>query len=115
MPQSPDPPVQHRLRLVRRRIVAGVLATFVAAWLAVAALGKGGSTSTAATSGSSATGTSSQSDDGASSPQNGDDSGTDGSSSAQGDDGSSGGFDTGPRQSQGQSSNQGGPVTTGQS
>jgi hypothetical protein len=106
MPQSPDPPVQQRLRLVRRRIAAGVLATFVAAWLAVAALGKGGSSSTAATSGSSATGTSSQSDDGASSPQSGDDSGTDGSS---------GGFDSGPSQSQGQSSDQGGPVTTGQS
>jgi hypothetical protein len=115
MPQSPDPPVQQRLRLVRRRIAAGVLATFVAAWLAVAALGKGGSTSTATTSGSSATGTSSQSDDGASSPQSGDDSGTDGSSSAQGDDGSSGGFDTGPSQSQDQSADQGGPVTTGQS
>jgi hypothetical protein len=106
MPQSPDPPVQQRLRLVRRRIAAGVLATFVAAWLAVAALGKGGSTSTATTSGSSATGTSSQSDDGASAPQSGDDSGTDGSS---------GGFDSGPSQSQGQSSDQGGPVTTGQS
>jgi hypothetical protein len=106
MPQSPDSPVQQRLRLVRRRIAAGVLATFVAAWLAVAALGKGGSSSTAATSGSPATGTSSQSDDGASSPQSGDDSGTDGSS---------GGFDTGQSQSQGQSADQGGPVTTGQS
>jgi hypothetical protein len=124
MPQSPDPPVQQRLRLVRRRIAAGVLATFVAAWLAVAALGKGGSTSTATTSGSSATGTSSQSDDGASSPQSGDGSetdgsssvqGDDGSSSVQGDDGSSGGFDTGPSQSQDQSADQGGPVTTGQS
>src|SRR5512133_1729873 len=127
MPHSPDPPVQQRLRLVRRRIVAAVLATFVAAWLAVAALGKGGSTSTAATSGAPATGSSSQSDDGAISPQSGDDSGTDelgppqsgedpsgdGSGSAQGDDGSSGGFDTGP--SQGQSPDQGGPVTTGQS
>ena len=51
MPQpSPEPPVARRLRLVRRRIAAATLATFVAAWLAVAALGKGGSTSTAATS-----------------------------------------------------------------
>ena len=120
MPQSNDPPVQQRLRLMRRRIAAGVLATFVAAWLAVAALGKGGSSSTAATSGSSGTGTSSQSDDGAISPQSGNDAGDDGATSPQSDDDagaddSSGGFDSGPTQSQGQSSDQGGPVTTGQS
>jgi hypothetical protein len=106
MPQPPDAPIQQRLRLVRRRIAAGVLATFVAAWLAVAALGKGGSSSTAATSGSSAVGNSSHSADGASSPPSDDGSG---------DDSSGGGFDSGPSQSQGQSSNQGGPVTTGQS
>ena len=88
MPQSCEPPVKQRLRLVRRRITAAVLATFVAAWLAVAALGKGGASSTAPTSGSPATGTSSQSDDG---------------SSSSADSGSS------------QSSGQGGPVTTGQS
>ena len=64
MPQSPESPVKQRVRLVRRRITAAVLATFIAAWLAVAALGKGGATSTAATSGAPGTGTSSQSDDG---------------------------------------------------
>lgn len=124
MPQPPDAPIQQRLRLVRRRIAAGVLATFVAAWLAVAALGKAGSSSTAATSGSSAAGSSSQSDDGASSPQSDDGASSlpsdDGASSPQSDDGSGddssgGGFDSGPSQSQGQSSNRGGPVTTGQS
>ena len=65
MPQSTEPPpVGQRLRLVRRRITAATLATFVAAWLAVAALGKGGSTSTAPTSPSPTTGTSSQNDGG---------------------------------------------------
>ena len=64
MPQSPEPPVKQRVRLVRRRITAAVLATFIAAWLAVAALGKGGATSSAATSGATGTGTSSQSDEG---------------------------------------------------
>ena len=45
----PHSPVNERLRIVRRRITAAVLATFVAAWLAVAALGKGGATSTTTT------------------------------------------------------------------
>lgn len=115
MPQPPDAPIQQRLRLVRRRIAAGVLATFVAAWLAVAALGKAGSSSTAATSGSSAAGSSSQSDDGASSPQSEGGASSPRSDDGSGDDSSGGGFDSGPSQSQGQSSNRGGPVTTGQS
>jgi hypothetical protein len=103
MPQPPEPPVKRRLRLVRRRITAAVLATFVAAWLAVAALGKGGASSPAVTSGSPATGTATQSDDGA---------GGDGFGSTQSDGGPSGGADAGSSQSSGQ---QGGPVTTGQS
>jgi hypothetical protein len=62
MPQPPDAPIKQRLRIVRRRITAAVLATFVAAWLAVAALGKGGTASTTAAT-TTSTGASSQSDD----------------------------------------------------
>ena len=77
MPQPPDAPIDQRLRTVRRRITAGVLATFVAAWLAVAAVGKGGESSTTAAT-TTSSGTSSQGDDGSSaaSPQGGDDSGS---------------------------------------
>ena len=65
MQQPPDSPVNQRVRTVRRRITAAVLATFVTAWLAVAALGKGGATSTTSTtSAAPSTGTSSQRDDG---------------------------------------------------
>src|SRR6476620_6899772 len=72
MPQpSPESPVARRLRLVRRRIAAGALATFVAAWLAVAALGKGGSTSSTVTNPAPTTGTPSQSDDGTGAPSGG--------------------------------------------
>jgi hypothetical protein len=46
--QRPTSPTSQRLRTLRRRVAAGALATFVAAWLAVAALGKGGSSSAAA-------------------------------------------------------------------
>ena len=86
MQQPPESPVKSRLRVVRRRITAAVLATFVAAWLAVAAFGKGGATSTTSTtSADPSTGTSSQSDDGAGyGPAAGDDDwGGDGSDSAQ--------------------------------
>ena len=64
--QRSTSPNSLRLRTLRRRVAAGVLATFVAAWLAVAALGKGGSSTAAATSKtpSGSTGTQSQSDDG---------------------------------------------------
>ena len=64
--QRPTSPNSQRLRTLRRRVAAGVLATFVAAWLAVAALGKGGSSTAAETSTtpSGSTGTQSQSDDG---------------------------------------------------
>ena len=124
MPQPPEPPVKHRLRLVRRRIMAAVLATFVAAWLAVAALGKGGASSTAAASGSPATGASTQSDEGAGPAQNseggqddgfgpsqsGEDPDADGFGAPQSDGGPS--ADSGSNQSGGR---QGGPVTTGQS
>ena len=77
MPQPPDAPIDQRLRTVRRRITAGVLATFVAAWLAVAAVGKGGESSTTAPT-TTSSGTSSQGDDGsnAASPQSRDDSGS---------------------------------------
>jgi hypothetical protein len=113
MPQpAPEPPIASRLRVVRRRITAATLATFVAAWLAVAALGKGGSTSTAATDPSPATGTSGQNDGSASPAQNSDERGNDATQSgqdAQGDSGS--GADSGSSQSSGQ----GGPVTTSQS
>src|SRR4051794_30880208 len=98
MPQSPEPPVKQRLRLVRRRIMAAVLATFVAAWLAVAALGKGGASSTAPTSGSPATGTSSQSGDDTGSAQSGQDAGDDGLGSSQGDGSSTGGANSGSSQ-----------------
>jgi uncharacterized membrane protein len=102
MAQSSEPPVARRLRVVRRRITVATLATFLAAWLAVAALGKGGSTSTAATSPSPTTGSSSQTDEGA--------------SSAQSSDGASGGSDWGSSDSgSSQSNSQAGPVTTSQS
>ena len=48
--QRPTPSTSQRLRTLRRRVAAGVLATFVAAWLAVAALGKGGSSTATAPS-----------------------------------------------------------------
>jgi hypothetical protein len=141
MPQSPESAVARRLRVVRRRIAAAALATFVAAWLAVAALGKSGSTSTA-TGGSPTTGTPSQSDDGAGSaqsggdaqndgfgaPQSGEDPDGDGFGPAQSDDGSSSGAASGSSSgaasgsssgaasgSSQSSGRQGGPVTTGQS
>jgi uncharacterized membrane protein len=102
MPQpAPEPPIASRLRVVRRRITAATLATFVAAWLAVAALGKGDSTSTAATNPSPTTGTSGQNDGSASPEQSGQD--------------MSGSPSSGPDSGSSQSSGQGGPVTTSQS
>ena len=111
MPQSPETPVSRRLRVVRRRITAATLATFVAAWLAVAALGKGGSANTPATSPSPTTGSSSQTDEGTSSGQSSGASGSDGLGSSQNGGSSSSGADSGSSQS----SNQAGPVTTSQS
>jgi hypothetical protein len=60
--ERPTSPHSQRLRTLRRRVAAGVLATFVGAWLAVAALGKGdGSTAAASsTTSSESTGTQSQ-------------------------------------------------------
>jgi hypothetical protein len=107
MPQPPpEPPVARRLRVLRRRIAAATLATFVAAWLAVAALGKGGSTSTAPASPSPTTDTSGQ-NDGSAIPQQ---------SSGEPDSQSSG--DPGSQssgESESQSSGQPGPLTTSQS
>ena len=64
--QPPTSPDSQRLRTLRRRVAAGALATFVAAWLAVAALGKGGSSTAAAsnTAPSESSGTPSRTDDG---------------------------------------------------
>jgi hypothetical protein len=64
--ERPPTPGRRRLRTLRRRVAAGVVATFVAAWLAVAALGKDGGSNTAAASPSpsDATGTLSRPDDG---------------------------------------------------
>jgi hypothetical protein len=104
--QRPTSSTSQRLRNLRRRVAAGVLATFVAAWLAVAALGKGGSSTATApsTTPSGSTGTQSQTDDG----------GTSGSSTDQfGDGSSSAGQDQSQDPSQDQS--QPGPVVTGQS
>ena len=104
MQQPSKPPVDHRLRTLRRRIGAAVLATFVAAWLAVAALGKGAAGTAAATSAAPSTGTSGQSDGSADPTVSGDGSSSDDFGPPQGDDESA--------QSQ---SAQGGPVTTSQS
>jgi phage tail tape-measure protein len=62
--ERPTSPHSQRLRTLRRRVAAGVLATFVAAWLAVAALGKGGGSTAAAssTTSSESTGTQTQSE-----------------------------------------------------
>lgn len=62
--ERPTSPHSQRLRTLRRRVAAGVLATFVAAWLAVAALGKGGGSTAAAssTTSSGSSGTQNQSD-----------------------------------------------------
>ena len=118
MQQPPDSPVNQRVRTVRRRITAAVLATFVTAWLAVAALGKGGAASTTSTtSAAPSTGTSSQRDDG------------EGYGPAAGDDGAGYGpaageddwSDDGPDSTQGSGDSspsqgtQGPPVTTSQS
>jgi hypothetical protein len=47
----PAPPsaASERLRTIRRRVTVGAVATFVAAWLAVAAFGKTGKTSASGT------------------------------------------------------------------
>ena len=107
MPQPhPEPPVSRRLRVVRRRIAAATLATFVAAWLAVAALGKGGSTSTAPANPSPTTDTSGQ-NDGSAIPQQ-----SSGEPESQGSgepESQSGG------EPESQSSGQPGPLTTSQS
>lgn len=62
--ERPTSPHSQRLRTLRRRVAAAVLATFVAAWLAVAALGKGGGSTAAAssTTSSGSSGTQNQSD-----------------------------------------------------
>lgn len=108
--QDPASPIQQRLRTVRRRIAAGVLATFVAAWLAVAAAGKGGAsgpTPANADSSQAAPGAATQSDDGGA-PQ-----GSAESPDASGPDFGDDGFgDDGSNSSQG---TQGGPVTSSQS
>jgi hypothetical protein len=104
MRDSADNPTQDRLRTLRRRVAAAVLATFVAAWLAVAALGKGAAGTAAATSAAPSTGTSGQ-DDGSADPAiTGDGSSSDDFGPSQGDD------ESGQSQSA-----QGGPVTTSQS
>jgi hypothetical protein len=89
--QRPTSPQSQRLRTLRRRVAAGALATFVAAWLAVAALGKGGS-STAAASSTTSSGS--------------------GGTTSRTDDGIDGGQSSGEDQSQ---DSQSGPVTTAQS
>jgi hypothetical protein len=47
--QQPPSAISERLRAIRRRVTVGVLATFVAAWLAVAAFGKTGKSNASAT------------------------------------------------------------------
>ena len=111
MQQPSDAPISRRLRTIRRRIAVAVLATFIAAWLAVAALGKGGATPVA---GSSQPRTAAgQSDDGSPAPQDGD--GFGGGPGEE--DGSNSGSDPGygdPGQSQSRSAPSD-PVTTSQS
>jgi hypothetical protein len=62
--QQPPSPISERLRTIRRRVTVAVLATFVAAWLAVAAFGKGGGHSSAAAASSGSSSQSAPSDDG---------------------------------------------------
>ena len=111
MQQPSDAPISRRLRTIRRRIAVAVLATFIAAWLAVAALGKGGATPVA---GSSPPRTAAgQSDDGSPAPPDGD--GFGGGPGEE--DGSGSGSDPGygdPGQSQSRSAPSD-PVTTSQS
>jgi hypothetical protein len=116
---QPPSPVAQRLRTVRRRVSVGVIAAFVAAWLAVAILGKGGTASTAKASGSSGSSTPTQSqsedngqfDDGSGTLSDGASGQSDqGSASGQSDQGSAAG-----QSDQGGASSQPGPVTTGQS
>jgi hypothetical protein len=121
-----QPPASQRLRTIRRRVTAGALATFVAAWLAVAALGKGGATTTS-TPAASGPATNSQSDDGGTgSTQGGSGSTQGGSASTQGGSGSSqsddessdgGSSESGSSASASRSSqrSQPAPVTTSQS
>jgi hypothetical protein len=113
MQQPSDAPISQRLRTIRRRVAATVLATFIAAWLAVAALGKGGATTSTPAAGSSqpSTATSGQSDDGSLPPQ-----GSDGWGRGPDDQDYS---DSGPAQGYGDSSQSqsapSDPVTTSQS
>lgn len=116
MPQSPpESPVARRLRVVRRRIAAATLATFVAAWLAVAALGKGGSTSSAATSPSPTTGSSGQNDGSEGPAQSSGEWGSDDAGPAQSGQDMGGSSSSGPDSGSSQSSGQAGPLTTSQS
>jgi hypothetical protein len=71
--QKPTSPVAQRMRTVRRGVIAGAVAIFITVWVAVAALGKGGTSSAAtsapSTSSDSSGTTQSQSDDGGVSSQ----------------------------------------------
>jgi hypothetical protein len=107
------PPIDERLRTIRRRVAAGVLAAFVAAWVAVAALGKGGASSSTA----SAAPTAPQGDGSPTLRDDGSDYGYDDGSGSGYDDGSDGGQpsqQSQPQQSQPQQQSPG-PVITGQS
>ena len=115
MQQPSDAPISRRLRTIRRRIAAAVLATFIAAWLAVAALGKGGTTSTPAAGSSQPSTVAGQSDDGSLPPQDGDELGGGPGDENDPDSGADQGYgDSGQSQGRSQSSPSD-PVTTSQS
>jgi len=110
--------MSERLRTIRRRVTVGVLATFVAAWLAVAAFGKTGKSNASGTP--SATPATPQSttdpysqpyDDGGSSGQLYDD----GSGQQGFDDGGGQQSDNGSSQQPDNGAGSSGPVTTQQS
>jgi hypothetical protein len=121
--QQPPSAISERLRAIRRRVTVGVLATFVAAWLAVAALGKTGKSTASSTPAPATTAPQSATDPYA---QPYDDGGggldDDGSGAQPYDDGGQQGFDDGGQQSGNGGSqqpdngaNSPGPVTTQQS
>jgi hypothetical protein len=116
MQQPSDAPISRRLRTIRRRVTATVLATFIAAWLAVAAFGKGGgTTSTPAVGSSQPPAAAGQSDDGSLAPQDGDEFGGGPGDENDPDSGADQGYgDSGQSQGRSQSSPSD-PVTTSQS
>jgi hypothetical protein len=112
--QQPPSAISERLRAIRRRVTVGVLATFVAAWLAVAALGKTGKSTASSTPAPATTAPQSATDPYAQPYDDGGQQGFD-DGGQQSDNGGSQQPDNGGSQQPDNGANSPGPVTTQQS